>query len=121
MTDKGGGSQNIYLELNSNTMRHFFVYILASAPNGTLYIGVTNNLVRRVYEHKHYLVEGFTSQYNVHILVWYEQTSDAHVALQREKQMKSWKRSWKIGLIERHNPLWRDLYNDGVVTPLPLE
>ncbi len=90
-------------------MKAYFVYILASKKNGTLYIGVTNNLVRRVYEHKNNLNPGFTSKYNVHRLVYYEETQDVNTALNREKQLKKWRRRWKINLIEKENPEWNDL------------
>jgi putative endonuclease len=93
-------------------MKSYYVYILASKRNGTLYIGVTNDLIRRVYEHKNNLARGFTSQYNVHLLVYYEQTIDIHSAITREKQLKKWKREWKIELIEKSNPRWQDLYGD---------
>lgn len=93
-------------------MKIYYVYILASERDGTLYIGVTNNLIRRVYEHRNDLVEGFTKKYNVHRLVYYEQTIDVLSALTREKQLKKWKRDWKIRMIEKHNPEWRDLYDD---------
>ena len=88
----------------------YYVYILAGKRNGTLYIGVTNNLIKRVYEHKNDLVEGFTQKYNVHQLVYFEQTSDIESAITREKQMKKWKRYWKIKLINKMNPTWSDLY-----------
>ena len=89
----------------------YYVYILASVTNVTLYIGVTSNLVRRVYEHKNYLdPEGFTAKYNVHKLVYYEATMDVKVALEREKQLKKWRRSKKNFLIETVNPTWSDLY-----------
>ncbi len=91
-------------------MRNYYIYILASKRNGTLYIGVTNNLVKRVYEHKNNLVEGFTKKYNIHILVYYEQTSSIKSAIQREKQLKKWNREWKIALIEKKNSEWKDLY-----------
>ena len=77
-----------------------------------MYIGVTSNLVKRVYEHKNKLVEGFTKKYNVHILVSYEAIEDINSAIKREKQLKKWKRQWKIELIEKNNPNWRDLYYD---------
>jgi len=86
------------------------VYILASKKNGTLYTGVTNDLVRRVYEHKHNLIEGFTKKYNVHRLVYFETTEDINAAIHREKCIKRWKRAWKIELIEKNNPKWEDLY-----------
>ncbi|MCK5534680.1 GIY-YIG nuclease family protein [bacterium] len=93
-------------------MRDYYIYILASKKNGTLYLGVTNNLVKRVYEHKQNFVEGFTKKYNIHSLVYYEQTNDSYSAIQREKRMKRWKREWKIELIERFNPGWKDLHYD---------
>jgi len=93
-------------------MKEYAVYILASKRNGTLYVGFTNDLPKRVYEHKHGLVEGFTKKYNVHTLVYYETGGDYDGALQREKQIKEWKRRWKIELIERDNPEWKDLYED---------
>ena len=91
------------------TTKTYYVYILASKRNGTLYIGVTNNLERRVYEHQQGLVEGFTKKYRVHYLVYHEATSDVHAALQREKQIKKWNRKWKLELIEKENPDWKDL------------
>ena len=90
----------------------FWVYILASRPGGTLYVGVTNNLIRRVYEHRNSLVEGFTRRYGVKKLVYYEQHDTAVSAIQREKNIKHWSREWKIDLIRSMNPEWRDLYND---------
>ena len=87
-----------------------FVYLLASRPNGTLYIGVTCDLIRRVFEHKSGLVPGFTRQYKVKRLVWYEHCESILAAIQREKQMKAWRRDWKIRLIEDSNPYWTDLY-----------
>lgn len=86
------------------------VYILASKKNGTLYIGVTSNLVKRVWEHKNNLVAGFTRRYGIHQLVWYEPHETMESAITREKRLKNWKRQWKIELIERSNPNWRDLY-----------
>ena len=91
-------------------MKTYYVYILANKRNGTLYIGVTNNLQRRVFEHKQNQIKGFTNKYKVHRLVYYESTSDIKAALQREKQLKKWERSWKIELIEKDNPSWQDLY-----------
>jgi putative endonuclease len=93
-------------------MNQYYVYILASKKNGTLYIGVTNNLLKRVYEHKEDFVECFTKKYNVHDLVYYEVHSDIEEAIQREKQIKKWQRRWKIRIIEEKNAEWRDLYND---------
>ena len=88
------------------------VYILASKYNGTLYIGVTSNLVQRVWQHKHDLVEGFTEKYGVHMLVYYELHEDMPAAIQREKQLKKWNRQWKINLIEKTNPAWKDLWEE---------
>ena len=90
------------------------VYILASKRNGTLYVGVTTDLVKRVYEHKNDLVEGFTKKYHVHMLVHFEMHGDIVTAITREKQIKKWNRSWKIELIEKANAQWRDLY-DGIL------
>ena len=92
-------------------MNSYYVYIMASRQNGTLYIGVTSNLARRVYEHKNDLVEGFTKKYGVHRLVYYEQYHDIKLAIQRERQMKKWNRQWKINRIQEHNPDWKDLYD----------
>ncbi len=85
------------------------VYILASKRNGTLYIGVTSDLVNRIWEHKNNLVEGFTKRYGIHLLVWYELHESMESAVQREKQLKEWKRKWKLELIECGNPHWQDL------------
>jgi putative endonuclease len=90
----------------------YWVYILASRPGGTLYIGVTNNLVRRVFEHREGLVPGFTKRYSVKMLVYYEAHDTAVAAIQREKNMKRWPREWKIDLILSMNPNWRDLYDE---------
>jgi putative endonuclease len=91
-------------------IRRFYVYILASKRNGTLYIGMTNNLARRVWEHRQGLVGGFTKRYNVHLLVYAECYERPRDAIQREKQLKKWNRAWKIQLIESANPDWNDLY-----------
>ena len=88
----------------------YYVYIMASRRNGTLYIGVTNDLIRRVYEHKNDLVEGFTDRYRVHKLVYWEKTENIESAIEREKHIKHWKRKWKLALIEEHNAGWDDLY-----------
>src|SRR5437016_8924869 len=90
--------------------RSYWVYILASKIGGTLYIGVTNDLVRRVYEHKEGLAPGFTKRYDVHRLVYFEQHADIEAAIRREKRLKKWNRKWKIQLIEESNPNWIDLY-----------
>jgi len=89
----------------------FYVYFLASKLGGTLYVGVTNDLVRRVYEHKEGSVEGFTKKYGVTRLVYFEAHSDVEAAILREKQIKKWNRAWKVRLIEEKNPNWDDLYN----------
>jgi putative endonuclease len=88
------------------------VYILASGPGGTLYIGVTNDLVRRVYEHRQGFVPGFTKRYGIKSLVYFEQHDTAPAAIQREKNIKYWSREWKIDLIVSMNPTWRDLYDE---------
>ena len=90
----------------------YWVYILASAPGGTLYTGVTSDLVRRTYEHREGLVKGFTTKYNVKRLVYFEQHDTAYAAIQREKNVKHWPREWKIDLIVKANPDWRDLYDE---------
>jgi len=87
------------------------VYMLASRRNGTLCLGVTNDLARRVWEHKNNLAEGFTKKYGVHILVWYEVHNDINEAIAREKQLKGWNRAWKLRLIEEHNSGWNDLHD----------
>ena len=87
-----------------------YVYILASKKNGTLYIGVCRDLIKRVYEHKNDEVESFTEKYQVHDLVYFEPHDDIHAAIQREKQLKKWNREWKIRLIEESNAEWTDLY-----------
>ena len=89
-------------------MKTYHVYILANKRNGTLYIGVTNNLERRIYEHKN-LIDGFTKKYQIHKLVYCEETNDITSALQREKELKKWSRLWKIRLIEKENRNWHDL------------
>jgi putative endonuclease len=86
--------------------------MLASQRNGTLYVGVTADLIKRVWEHKQDVVEGFTKKYCVHMLVWFEQHVDMLTAISREKALKEWKRDWKLALIEKHNPLWKDLYDE---------
>jgi putative endonuclease len=91
-------------------MRTYFVYLLASQPYGTLYIGVTNDIVGRVAQHRAGVGSKFTSRYKVHTLVWYQQFADIREAIQREKTMKEWPRAWKTNLIEHDNPHWADLY-----------
>jgi len=90
----------------------YYVYIMASKPNGTLYIGMTNNLTRRVVEHKSGSIDGFTKKYNVDKLVYFEEVTDVISAISREKQLKNWHRQWKINLIETVNPDWDDLSNN---------
>ncbi|MBI4296719.1 MAG: GIY-YIG nuclease family protein [Chloroflexi bacterium] len=93
-------------------MKSYYVYILASGKEGTLYIGTTNDLIARVDQHKRGIVDGFTKKYKVDQLVYYEANEDVIGAITREKQLKKWKRAWKIRLIEGTNPKWRDLYSD---------
>lgn len=90
----------------------YYVYVLASRRNGTLYVGVTNDLVRRIWEHREGVVEGFSNRYGVKQLVHFEEYPDVRDALQREKNLKHWSRAWKLQLIEGSNPDWRDLYED---------
>jgi putative endonuclease len=102
--------------------RNYFVYILASQRNGTLYIGVTNDLARRMYEHKHDLLKGFTQRYRVHSLVYYEVHGNILYAIEREKQLKWWRRQWKLELIEQCNPEWIDLVDsEGCIMSMPKE
>ncbi|OGN99631.1 MAG: GIY-YIG nuclease [Chloroflexi bacterium RBG_13_52_12] len=93
-------------------MKDYYVYIMASKRNGTIYIGVTNDLIRRVYEHKNDFVDSFTKKYKIHSLVYFEQCNDIESAIIREKQLKKWNRKWKLELIERENPRWKDLFED---------
>jgi putative endonuclease len=92
-------------------MKNYYVYILASRKNGTLYIGVTNSLIKRICEHKNGEVKGFTQRYNIHLLVYFEYYHQVEYAIKREKQLKKWNRNWKISLIEENNPEWKDLYS----------
>jgi putative endonuclease len=93
-------------------MYSYFVYILASGKDGTLYIGITNDLIRRVNEHKQGKIEGFTKRYKINRLVYFEETNNVKAAIEREKRIKGWKRVWKIELIESTNPKWCDLYDE---------
>ncbi len=93
-------------------MKSYYVYILASKRNGTIYIGVTSDLIKRIYEHKHGLVDGFTKKYHVHALVYFEETESVESAIIREKQLKKWNRKWKLELIEKENPNWTDLCHE---------
>ena len=90
----------------------FFVYMLATRRDGPLYVGVTGNLPKRIWQHREHVVRGFTAKYNVDRLVWYEAHGGAEAAILREKQIKRWRRAWKIELIEKNNPDWRDLYEE---------
>ncbi len=101
--------------------RTYFVYILASQRNGTLYVGVTNDLSRRSWQHKHGAVEGFTKDHGVRLVVYYEVFDDIAAAIAREKRLKRWRRDWKLELIEKANPTWKDLLDDetGWITELP--
>jgi len=89
-----------------------YIYIMANKPNGVLYIGVTSNLENRIYQHKNNSIPGFTSKYRLHHVVHYEIFEDVRDAIAREKQLKNWKRQWKVSLIEEENPKWKDLYNE---------
>ncbi|HPR53288.1 MAG TPA: GIY-YIG nuclease family protein [Deltaproteobacteria bacterium] len=93
-------------------MKQGYVYILANKRNGTLYVGVTSDITKRIYEHKNNLIEGFSKRYNVHELVYYEVHDNIESAILREKQIKKWNRRWKLRLIEEMNPEWRDLYQE---------
>ena len=97
--------------MNGTATRIPCTYILASQKRGTLYVGVTSNLVKRVWEHKNDVVEGFTSQCGVHTLVWYEVHDNMESAIIREKRLKDWRRAWKVELVEKENPGWVDLYD----------
>ena len=90
--------------------KRYYVYILAKEKNGTLYVGITNNLERRIWEHKNNLVKGFTEKYKIHNLVYYEVYGEIGMALYREKLIKRWPRNWKMNVIEKENPYWKDLY-----------
>ena len=92
--------------------KRMWVYILASQRNGTLYTGVTSDLIRRVWQHRNHEVEGFTKRYGVDLLVYYEEFGEPEFAIQREKSLKKWPRKWKLDLIEKGNPEWRDLWDD---------
>ena len=93
-------------------MKRYYTYILASKRNGTLYTGVTGNLIVRTWQHQKEETESFTQKYHVHLLVWYEVFDNVYDAITAEKRIKKWKRGWKLNLIEKNNPEWRDLYED---------
>jgi putative endonuclease len=108
---------NAVTPVEAGAQSHFMnkspcVYIMASSRNGTLYIGVTSDLTKRVWEHKNNAIEGFTKKYSVHTLVWYQVFDTMPQAIRNEKQIKEWKRKWKLELIESSNPEWKDLYDD---------
>lgn len=92
--------------------KNYYVYLLANKKNGTLYIGSTDNLVKRVWQHKNKVIKGFTEKYDVNMLVYFETTENAYSGATRERQLKKWKREWKIQLIEENNPEWKDLYQE---------
>jgi len=96
----------------SKESRQYYVYILTNKTNKVLYLGVTNDLVRRIFEHKNKLVEGFAKKYNLNKLIYYEVTKDISSAIEREKQLKNWHRDWKINIINSFNPIWKDLGAD---------
>ncbi len=100
------------IQKDDEVEKQFFVYILASKRNGTLYTGMTSNLAKRVWQHKQGMVDGFTKKYNVKMLVYYEIHGSVEGAINREKQIKKWKRVWKLRLIEDKNPHWNDLYKE---------
>ena len=93
-------------------MKRYFVYILASQRNGTLYVGSTSNLIQRIWQHKNGTFSGFTSKYRVHQLMYYEEHSTIVEMVRRERRLKNWCRKWKLDLVEKFNPTWRDLYQD---------
>ncbi|TSC92705.1 MAG: putative Endonuclease [Candidatus Berkelbacteria bacterium Licking1014_85] len=93
-------------------MKKYYVYILSNKKNGTLYIGITSNLIKRIWEHKNKIVKGFTQKYSVDKLVYFEQFTSSEEAITREKQLKNWRRQWKINQIEKENPIWKDLYEE---------
>jgi putative endonuclease len=99
----------LWRRLESNK---YHVYIMTSKRNGSLYVGSTSELKKRVYQHKNDLVEGFTKRYKIHMLVYFEEHADAYQAVTRERQIKKWKREWKLNVIEEFNPLWKDLYDE---------
>ena len=99
----------------SRSMGSYWVYILASRPRGTLYVGMTSDLIKRIYQHRERLADGFTKEHGVKILVYYEQHATAIAAIQREKNLKHWPRKWKIDLIRSMNPEWLDLWDEIVL------
>jgi putative endonuclease len=103
------------------TSKTYYVYILASKPYGTLYVGMTGDLTKRIFEHREKNIEGFTERYAVTLLVYYEVYVDVYNAIQREKAIKKWNRDWKLDLIAKHNPEWKDLFCENEILPLPRE
>ncbi|MFA6990033.1 MAG: GIY-YIG nuclease family protein [Candidatus Gastranaerophilaceae bacterium] len=101
-------------------MKEYYVYIITNYEQTTLYIGITSNLIKRIYEHKNKLTDGFSKKYNLQYLVYYEIHNDVNIAISREKLIKKWKRQWKIDLIKKINPQFIDLYNNGNIMPLIL-
>lgn len=115
MRPAGFSGSTDWVVFNTGCVPYFmnaYIYILTNSTHSVLYIGVTNNLVRRIYEHKNKLLKGFTCDYSVNRLVYYEQFNDIVAAITREKQLKNWHRAWKENLIEGSNPTWRDLYDE---------
>ncbi len=112
MLDTESRNQLSFPRMRESNKQMYYVYILASRKNGTLYVGVTRNLIKRVHEHKNDFVEGFTKKYRVHDLVYFEPYEIVTEAIEREKQIKHWNRIWKIKQINKFNPGWKDLYND---------
>jgi len=105
-------TQGVRSEGREPNLKRYFIYLLASKPYGTLYVGVTGDLAERTWQHRSDLIDGFTKKYGVHLLVWFEEWGDIRDAIGREKQIKGWNRAWKIKLIEKQNPRWQDLYED---------
>ena len=124
MATESGSSRLCHAELGSasrcsadrkDMTKQYYVYILTNKSNRVLYVGVTNNLGRRMYEHKNKMIAGFTNKYNVTKLVYFEATSDVKSVIEREKQLKNWHRDWKINLVKGFNPGWKDLSGDGEI------
>ena len=107
-----GEERGVFATTIGGLSMFYYVYLLASRKHGTLYLGITRDLVRRVYEHKTKAVPGFSARYGVDRLVWFEVYDDPQTAIAREKELKKWRRDWKIRLIEQHNPNWDDLYHE---------
>jgi len=110
MTDECHSQLDWESQLYKSKMKNYYVYIITNKPKGTLYIGMTNNLIRRSYEHRNGLIDGFTKKYNLNRLVYFEVFNRVEDAILREKRLKKWNRQWKIDLIEKVNPNWNELY-----------